>query len=250
MKVYYLNREQFKRGDTITSLKFALNLAEQDNDVKTITMLVLQHQQYEWFLGEVGFTPQHFKNHAARINGRNVQLHTVKTYHPEYQFMGHPQSELLIAVGVPPKHLEQFEDYSNIKYWVIVPWVLKECSEWLSIYGAEDLETSETVALPTPVDEKIANAIDWLKATSFPNEGYHHPSDEERLHHMANAIKKFKVPFNYASTMRCALEHGLIPSAARKTAETFFRAQTRTFVSKYDKPDYTFLKQMMDTKHE
>ena len=250
MKVYYLNREQFQKGDTIKALRFALNLAVQDKDINTITLLVLQHQQYEWFLGEVGFTSKHFKNHVASVNGRGVQLHTVKTYRPSYVFEGHPQSELLIAVGVPPKHLEQFEDFSNIKYWVIVPWLMQECEEWLSIYEAEDIDTGEKVVLPAPADERIANAIDWLKATSYPNEGYHHPSDEERLHHMANAIKKYKVPFSYASTMRCALEHGLIPSAARNTAEAFFRAQARLFASKYDAPDYDWYKKMMETKHE
>lgn len=250
MKVYYLNRTQFQKGDTISALRFALNLANKDKDIKTITLLVLQHQQYEWFLGEVGFTSQHFKNHVARVDGRGVQLHTVKTYHPDYVFAGHPQSELLIAVGVPPKHLEQFEDFSNIKYWVIVPWLMQECEEWLSIFEAEDIATGKKVALPEPADDRIANAIDWLKATSYPNEGYHHPLDEERLHQMANAIKKYKVPFSYASTMRCALEHRLIPSAARNTAEAFFRAQGRLFASKYDAPNYEFLKEMMDKKHE
>lgn len=250
MKVYFLNREQFHKGDTTTALRFVLDLVEKDKDIKTITLLVLQNQQYGWYLGEVGFTTKHFKNHIASVNGRGVQLHTVKTYKPNYVYEGHPQSELLIAVGVPPKHLEQFEDYSNIKYWIIVPWLMQECEEWLSIYEAEDIETGKKVALPEPADERITNAIDWLKATSYPNEGYHHPLDEERLHQMANAIKKYKVPFSYASTVRSAMEHGLIPSAARNTAEAFFRAQTRLFTSKYDAPNYEFLKEMMETKHE
>lgn len=250
MKVYYLNREQFKPGDVKKSLRFAIDLAEQDKDIETITLLVLQNQQYEWFLGEIGLSSRQFKSHVARIEGRGVQLHTVKTYHPSYVFEGQPQSELLIVVGVPPKHIEQFEDFSNIKYWVVVPWMMNECSEWLSIFEAEDMETGERIAPPTSADDRIGNAIDWLKATSYPNEGYHNPLDKENLHHMANAIRKFNVPFNYASTMRCALNHGLIPSAARNTAEAFNRAQIRLFSSKYDKPDYSFLKRMMETQHK
>lgn len=250
MKIFYLNRERFEKGDTTAALKFALHLAKQDKDINTISLLVLQQQQYEPFLGEIGFKPIHYKNHEANITGYKIQIHTVKTYNPEYRFQGHPQSEILIAVGVPSRDLIRFEDYSNIKYWIIVPWLLKENKEWLSIFEAEDIETTLPLSLPNAADERIANAIGWLKKTSYPNEGYHHPSDEDRLHQMANAIKHFKVPFDYASTVYCALHHGLIPSAARKTAEAFLRAQSRAFVIKYNRNDFSFFKDMMKANHD
>ena len=250
MKVFYLNRERYKKGDTKSALKFALSLAKEDKGIDTITLLVLQKQQYEPFLGEIGFKPTHFKNHMASIAGYKIQIQTVKTYNPGYQFQGHPQSEILVAVGVPPRELIRFEDYSNIKYWIIVPWFMEENSEWLSIFEAEDIETGQRIEAPNDADERIVNAIGWLRETSYPNEGYHHPLDENRLLQMSNAIAHYKIPFNYASTVYCALHHGLIPSAARKTAEAFLRAQGRAFAIKYDHYDYTFLKEMMETNHD
>lgn len=241
MKVFYLNHEKFQIGDTIKALQFALGLAKQDKSIKTITLLVYQQHQYEPFLSEVGFKPPHYKDHMANIYGYKVQIHTVKTYHPDYQFADHPQSEILVAVGVPPKQLEQFEDYSNIKYWIVVPWLMEENREWLSIFEAEDIEMGQTVASPADADARIVEAINWLNSTSYPNEGYHHPLDEDRLHQVANAIKRYKVPFNYASTVYCALHHGQIPSAARNTAAAFQQAQRRAFAVKYKAYDLSFL---------
>lgn len=242
MKVFYLNHQQFQKGDTIKALQFALGLAKNDKGVDTITLLVYQQHQYEPFLSEVGFKLLHYKNHLANIDGYKVQIHTVRTYHPDYQFVNHPQSEILVAVGVPPKQLEQFEDFSNVKYWIVVPWLMDENRAWLSIFEAEDIETGQTMAPPADVDARIVEAIDWLNKTSYPNEGYHHSLDEDRLHQVANAIKRYKVPFNYASTVYCALHHGQIPSAARNTAEAFLRAQRRAFVVKDSLYDLSFLK--------
>ena len=250
MKVFYLNRNRFTKGDTTKALKFALNLAKKDEGIDTITLLVLQQQQYEPFLSEIGLKPIHYKNHMVKIADYKLQIHTVKTFNPDYQIQGHPQSEILVAVGVPPKELIRFEDFSNIKYWIIVPWLMKENEEWLSIFEAEDIETGQPLAAPNAADERIVNAIGWLRETSYPNEGYHHPTDEDQLHQMANAIKYYKVPFDYASTVYSALHHGLIPSAARNTAEAFMRAQSRAFDVKRDHYDLSFLKEMMETDHD
>lgn len=244
MKVYYLNHEKFQSGDTITALQCAFDLAKNDKSIDTITLLVYQQNQYVPFLYELGFKPMHYKNHIALIEGYQVQIHTVKTYHPSYQFACHPQSEILVAVGVPPKHLEKFEDYSNIKYWVFVPWLMDESREWLSIFEAEDIETGQTKIPPAAADARIVEAIKWLNNTSYPNEGYHNPLDEDRLHQVANAIKRYKVPFNYASTVYSALHQGQIPSAARNTAEAFLRAQTRAFNVQYGSYDFSFLKSL------
>lgn len=250
MKVFYLNRVRFAKGDTTTALKYAFGLAKQDKGIDTITLLVLQQQQYDPFLSEISFKPIHYKNHVANIAGYKIQIHTVKTYNPNYQFQGHPQSEILIAVGVPPKDLIRFEDFSNIKYWIIVPWLIEENAEWLSIFEAEDLETGQCIAAPNASDERIVNAIGWLRETSYPNEGYHNPLDEDRLHQMANAINHYKIPFDYASTVYCGLHHGLIPSAARNTAEAFLMAQRRAFAIKYNDYGKAFLKEMMETSHD
>ena len=73
--------------------------------------------------------------------------------------------------------------------------------------------------------------------------------DSMRLHQMANALKKYHVPVDYAATVYSGLHNGLIPSAARKTADAFVRAQSRLFAVERD-TDYALLKQMMEENHE
>ena len=246
IKVYYLNREQFKQGDTKIALTYALKKAKEDKGIDTITLLVSTQHQYKPFLGELGIN---YKNHIVNIHGHSVHIHTVKTYHPSHMYAGQPQSEILIAIGVPPKELERFEDYSNIKYWIVIPWLMSEIREWLSIFGATDLESKQAIELPSIADIRIANAIDWLKSTSSPNEGYSHTIDENNLHQMANALKHYNVPVDYAATVRCAMDNGLIPSAARKTAEAFMQAQKHAFSIRHDIHNIyenTFLKEKME----
>ena len=249
MQVHYLNHEHYQKGDTKHATRYAAKLMKEDDALKVITFLVLSQHQYEPFLGEMGFTAKEIKNHGCPYKDGRIQIHTVKTYDPDYLFAGRKPSEILIAIGVPPKDLVQYEDKSDIAHCIIVPWTLEENREFLSIYEAIDIETENSYPKPSDVDERIINAIGWLKWTSFPNEGYHHPNDSMRLHQMANALKKYRVPVDYASVVYCGMHNGLIPSSARKTADAFVKAQSRLFAVERD-TDYPFLKTMMEEHHE
>ncbi len=249
MQVHYLNHDHYYKGDTKLATRYAAKLMKEDNALKIVTFLVLSQHQYEPFLGEMGFTQKDFKNHVCPYKDGKIQIHTVKTYNPNYLFVGRKPSEILIAVGVPPKELIKYEDMSDIAHCIIVPWTLDENREFLSIYEAIDIETGKAFTKPADADERIVNAIGWLKWTSYPNEGYHHPNDSMRLHQMANALKKYRVPVDYTSTVYCGMHNGLIPSSARKTADAFVRAQSRLFAVPMD-TDYAFLKQMMEEHHD
>lgn len=249
MQVHYLNHYHFKEGDTKLATRYAVQLMKEDKALKTLTYLVLSQHQYDPFLGEMGFSAKEIKAHGCPFKDGKIQIHTVKTYDPDYLFAGREPSEILIAVGVPPEVLIRYEDKSDIAHCIIVPWTLEENREFLAIYEAVDIETGSTCPKPEEADVRIVNAIVWLKRTSYPNEGYHHPNDSMRLHQMSNALKKYHVPVDYAATMYCGLHNGLIPSAARKTAEAFVRAQSRLFAVERD-TNYAFLKQMMEENHE
>ena len=67
------------------------------------------------------------------------------------------------------------------------------------------------------------------KATSYPNEGYHHPNDEDRLKSMANAINYYNIPFEHDALIHYCINHGLLFEAAQKTVEYFEKASNREF---------------------
>lgn len=245
--VYYINHASFIDGDTYKAMKFALNLCKEDSNLKVLTFLVYSTAQYDSFLGELAFTKAQIRNHGFKTHNLEVKIHTIKTYDPKYLFAGNKPSEVLVAIGLPSNNLEKFEDYSDIAHVVIVPWQIKELGQFLSIHEAIDIDTFEKYQKPADVDVRVKNAINWLKTTSYPNQGYGHPSDSNRLKQMSNALRIQKVPLDYTSVVYCAINSGLIHSAARKTAESFVKAQSRLFKVEED-TNYEHLTKMMNTK--
>ena len=245
--VYYINHASFINGDSYKAMQFALNLCKEDSNLKVITFLVYSTTQYDSFLGELDFTKAQIRNHGFKTQNLEVKIHTLNTYDPKYLFAGNKPSEVLVAVGLTSHNLEKFEDYSDIAHLVIVPWQIKELGQFLSIHEAIDIDTFEKYQKPSDVDVRVKNAINWLKATSYPNQGYGHPSDSNRLKQMSNALKMQNVPIDYSSVVYCAINCGLIPSAARKTAESFVKAQSRLFKVAND-TNYDHLAKMMNTE--
>ena len=228
--LYYLNHQHFTSGDTRLAWNFAKTVIKENKDVDTVTFLVYQQRNYETFLGEMNFSPKAIREHGFTLdNGFKIQIHTVQTYRPSLYFVNEPKRELLIAVGVPPKDLEQFIDSSRVKYWIVVPWTLDENMSFLKIFNAVNIETEEKLTTNFAIDDTVKKAVLYLKATSYPNEGYHHPLDEKRLKSIANAITTYNIPFDTDSLIHYCYYNGFTFDAAKKTAEYFGRAKNRRF---------------------
>lgn len=226
MKVYYVNSKQWNKGDVLKAFAKVKDLIHANKSIKTITFLVGQKSQYNMF-ETLGFSPKQIANQGfSTTDGYAIQFRTLKTYHPDYVFGNNAPNEILVSICIPPKNLYLFEDYSNIAYWLIVPWAMDENESFLSVHEAEDCETGISYPAPRALEGRVANAIDWLKATSFPNEGYHHPNDENRLKNIAVKLKRMRISVEYDLIVYYCLNHGFIPSAARKTADYIMRAQS------------------------
>lgn len=244
-QLYYLNRKRYNSGDVETAYRFALGLCKQDPNIDTITLLVPQARQYDIITKELGITTKFCTNHIVPNNlHKKLQVHTVKTYKPGYQFMGHGDCEVLIAVIVNPKDLEQFVDKSKVKYWIIVPWLMDENTSFLEVHEAVDIETGKALEVNYELDDRVKHAIEWLKATSYPNECFHHPNDKERLKQMSNALSYYDVPLTYDAVVNYSIYHGIINEAANMIAEHFTKAQQHKYAVRNH--DYDFMKQMME----
>ena len=240
-----MNRERYLNGDVQIAFRFAYDLCKQDPNIDTITLLVPQARQYDIITKELGITNKFCINHTVPNNlGKCLQVHTVKTYHPDYQFVDCEDCELLISIIVNPKDLEQFVDKSRVKYWIIVPWLLDENKSFLEIHEAIDVETGDTIQVSYELDERVKHAIEWLINTSYPNSCFHHPNDEERLKKMSNALSHFGVPLTYDAVVNYCIYHGIINEAAHMIAEHFTKAQQHKYPLRNH--DYNFMKQMME----
>lgn len=88
-------------------------------------------------------------------------------------------------------------DKSRVKYWIIVPWLMDENRSFLEVHKAVDIETGMALEVNCELDDRVKHAIEWLKSTSYPNECFLHPNDEERLKQMSNALSYYDVPLTY-----------------------------------------------------
>lgn len=245
-RMYYINHKIFEKGDTCSALSFALKLRNQDQSITTITLLVPQRDNYSDFLEELGVSVKQCAKHIIPNRwGVALQVHTVKTYNPGYIMEGNNSRELLISIGVPPKSLEAFLDKSKIKYWVIVPWLIGENEELLRINEAIDIKTGRAIMPNYRLDEKVKNAIEWLKSTSFPNEGFNHPNDKDRLKQMSNALSFYKIQIDKEAIIHYCINNGILYKSAYMIADYFSRAQGRKFATDKD-IDYKFLGDMMN----
>lgn len=83
------------------------------------------------------------------------------------------------------------------------------------------------------IDPYVKKAIDWLKSTSFPNQGFHHPLDNCRLKSVSNALREFNALIEYESIVYYCHQNGILHEAAYKMIESFQKAKTPHFRRDY-----------------
>lgn len=234
-RVYYLNHNEYQYGDTLKAWNFVKSLVSKNQNIRTITFLVESSHQFV-FLEELGLSqiPNATYNVRNKL-GLIIQVRTLKTYRPDYLSFGTKANELLVPIALSPEQLYPYEDKSNIAICVVVPWQLDEFLGFLSIHRAIDIETNISMNKPNDVDFRVLNAIEWLKNTSYPNEGYHHPNDIERLRQIAKALKQKKIPMNYESVVYACMQKGIIVSSARETADYFVGNKSIRLRDPFDK---------------
>ena len=247
MRMYYINHNVFHKGDVKKAWIFASQLLSQYPYIDTITLLVYQSHQFESFIqNELGINVKQCKEHIySNKIGKKIQIHTIRSYSPKDILSDERGRELLIIIGVPTNNLKEFLNKSRVEFWIIIPWLLEENAQLLRIYNAIDIDTNEPIQSSCNLDERVKNAIEWIKDTSYPNERFLHPYDEDRLRQMANALAHYKVPFEYEAVVSYCIGHNIIATSAFQIAEYFSKAKHRKFAT-MDKTDYKFMKKMME----
>ena len=247
MRMYYINHNVFQKGDVKKAWIFASQLLNQYSYIDTVTFLVYQSQQYESFIQEeLGISVKQCKEHICPNKlGKKIQIHTIRSYSPDYILSNERGRELLIVIGVPTKYLIDFLDKSRVEFWIVVPWQLEENAQLIRIFNAINIDTNEPIQSSYDLDERVQHAIEWLKNTSYPNEGFSHSYDEDNLKKMANALAHYKVPFEYEAVVSYCIRHNIIATSAFLIAEYFSKAKHRKFAT-MDKTDYKFMKKMME----
>ena len=243
-EVYYINKQPYSADCLKLAVDKGLNIAQEHSDVTTMVIMVPTTSQFT--LLSCLFSSNVIKNRYTHVPQLNlgIRIETVKTYTPHVS-----DNHILIPLCVSQNDLIKFEDEWNARFWIIVPWLMTEMVSWLKVHSAVDVQTGDTITNDYCLDEKVENGIGWLKATSYPNEGFIHPLDSNRLKCMANAISACGLGVTYDSVLHYCINNGINHDGGRKIADAFVKAQTRKFKTDGNYP-LKFLKEMMDEKHK
>ena len=131
----------------------------------------------------------------------------------------------------------------------MAPYNLPSLDSWLKVHSAVNVETGEELIMNESLDSRVINGIEWLWATSYPNEGFNHPLDLNRLKCMANALAANNVPLGFYPILHYCITHNINHDGGRKIADHFVKAQVKKFKTDGNYP-ISFLNEMMNTKHK
>ncbi len=241
-KVYYSDCLTFADA-IVKALKKALNVIVVENELKSIVLLFPTLSVADNALHNI--LPSLTKgNRIAHCDNPScgIKVETLKNYSPYGQ-------HVLIPVFVTEKEITKYEDEWDARVWVVVPHNLSSMEKWLQVHSAENIETGVCLSLNMPLDERVINGIEWLWATSFPNEGFNHPLDLNRLKCMANALAINSVSLDYYSVLHYCITNNINHDGGRKIAEHFVKAQTKKYKTDGNYP-ISFMTEMMNTKHK
>ena len=242
--VYFINKEPSKNAIELAIAKALAIVAKSKGEYKTVVLLFSTFSATTEFLD--GILPDDaIRNHRMHWDDPDcgILIDSVKTYNLTCK-------HVLVPVLVSEKELQKFEDEWAPRQWVVLPRSVSFYEQWLKVHSAVDVESNEIIRNENDflLDERVVNAIEWLWATSYPNEGFAHPLDLNRLKSMANALAANYVEIDYYAVLYYCITHQITHKGGRLIAESFVKAQSRKY--KTD-GNYTlsFLTEMMNLKH-
>ncbi len=242
----FIENEAVDDNNYIQALKFAIQLKKEDPEVGRIVILLDTKSQYS-LLNPFFPSRRHDNSGRVMVDGVNIPVFTLRTYQPYTVSM--TGKDLLVTIGLDPDQFAKFEDEHEIKYIIHIPWSMQYSNEWIKSHNAIDILTGKASESDVQIDPWVKGAIDWLEVTSYPNKGFHHPNDADRLKVAANALAKLKAQINREAIVTYCLSINLNMEAADKMYEHFNRAQARKFSTSRDY-SIAFLKEQWMAKRD
>lgn len=219
---FYIENKQYSKTDFEKALEFAKNVLTEDSEIDRIVVLVQAKNKYN--LIRSLSTPKSLEK-CFSSNDINIKFDTISTYIPAHDNI----RDVVIIVGISPLRIQKIEDEYKVKYLIYIPLNMKECISWLREHEAIEISTNKKLEPQFPIKSNVKKAIDWLKETSFPNEGFDHPLDKDRLKALSNVLYELDIPIEGESIIKYCHEIGISYESAYKIRYFFQKAKTIRF---------------------
>lgn len=172
------------------AMQFACILADQDNEITRVVILVHTKNNTGWFERLYGreiekklFTGTKFKDCKPLF-----KFETKKTYNDSYT-----PSELVITCGLDAEDVLKIDDFYSVKAIIAIPWLRDRLQKWVQTWNPMELRGNQkaVVAFANPSCIVIKAMTDLTRSINMST-GIHHPSDEEAAKTYILALHKYE----------------------------------------------------------
>lgn len=196
-KVKYMNKQRFyidTQGNDDEAyreaMQFACTLADEDNEITRVVLLVSTKQNTGWFERLYGkevekrlFTGTKFKDCKPLF-----KFETKKTYNDNYK-----PSEIVITCGLDAEDVLKIDDFYSVKAIIAIPWLPDMLQKWVQTWNPTELRGNQNaVAAYANPSCVVIKAMEDLTRSINMSTGIHHPSDEEQAKTYILALHKYE----------------------------------------------------------
>lgn len=172
------------------AMQFACDLANNDNSIKKVVLLLATKNVTGWFDRIYGsdtvkklFAGTHFKGCKPLF-----KFETVRTYSDNQDL-----SEIVITCGLDEDDIFKFEDYYSVKVIIAIPWLRAKIQKWARTFNPTDLRGQATAVAAYPEPSCIVQkALSDLTDSVNMSTGIHNPMDEDLAKTYILALHKYE----------------------------------------------------------
>lgn len=172
------------------AMQHACALANNDNDIKKITILVGSKEATGWFERLYGSEAVKKLHKGTNFEGcRPVfKFETVRTYSDTFK-----PSEIVITCGLDSADVLKIDDFYSSKAIISVPWLRDGLKKWVQTWNPKELRgNQEAVVAYDEPSCVVKKAMEELTESINMSTGIHHPSDEEQAKTYILALHKYE----------------------------------------------------------
>ncbi len=194
---FYIDTESNDDKAYLLAIKFACELAKNDNTIKRIVLYIYTKQCTGWFDRLFGH-----KIVKRLFNGINfsdcpvpIRFETKLTY--KGSMYGSP-SDIVICCGINADDIFTIDDYHSVKYIIAIPWLRKLTDKWIKAWNAIEISEKERVCsnkFPEP-SEIVKIAMQELSEMINMSTGISHPMDNYTAKTYIRVLHKYEPELN------------------------------------------------------
>ena len=172
------------------AMQAACELANQDDDIKKVVLLIHTKQNTGWFERLYGsdtvkklFTGTRFKNCKPLF-----KFETTRTYNDTYT-----PAEVVITCGLNAEEVSKVDNYYAVKAIISIPWLPEDLQKWVQTWSPTELRGKQEAVTAFPEPSCIViKALEALSESINMTTGITHPSDERLAKTYIRSLHKYE----------------------------------------------------------